>query len=232
MKWIIATCAIWLAGMAQATPVRITVSTDRLMAATQTHFYVLRDMWDNAGSHYAALHDQHLVEISLESGEATRFWPLRRMAVSHLATDDFLNPGQVTPRDGEVHDMMVVLAELGAQPLSPAVWKADDLTLQDGALMHEGEAVLTPFGIRAAGRAQLAILRDAYPPIETEAEYRRAERIDFYNFYAEGDWECVLQSEEQTLFQPKTKIRLVKLHCEDAEFSGAWSFHVLIKDNI
>jgi len=130
-----------------------------------------------------------------------------------------------------VHDMMAVLGELGAQPLSPSVWKSDDIVLQDGALMREGEVVLTPFGIRAAGRGQLAILRAAYPPIETEQEYRQAGRIDFYNLYAEGGWECRLQDQNQTLFQANQSLQVIKLQCEDAEFSGAWSFHVLIRED-
>jgi hypothetical protein len=98
-------------------------------------------------------------------------------------------------------------------------------------LVKEDKTVLTPFGIRAAGRAQLAILREAYPPIETEEEYMRGERIDFYDLYAEGDWFCELMSEGQTFFRPEEeRITAAKLRCED-DVGGWWSFHVLISDN-
>lgn len=217
---------------AMATPPRMTISDDRMVAATQAHLYVLRDVVDNIGSHYAELRDQHLVEISLETGEATRFWPLRRVAVSRLETGDLLNPGTVTERPGEVHDMMEVLRGVGAQPLSPSAWPIEGVALEDGALVREGERVLTAFGLRAAGRAQLAILREAYPPIETEADYRRAERIDFYDLYAEGDWDCRLLPESQTFFQAEQRLILVKLRCEDAALSGAWSFHALIAEGL
>ena len=148
---------------------------DRLIAATQTHFYVLRDVIDNVGSHYAALQDQHLVEISLDTGEATRFWPLRHMKLTSLDDQgDFMLPGSVEDREGETHDMMAILRGMGAQPLAPQTHPDLLLRLTDGALMREEDGVLaTPFAIRAAGRAQLGILRQAYPPIETEEEYRR-----------------------------------------------------------
>ena len=122
MRWlaVILGLAVWAAGPAMATPPRATMSDDRMVAATQSHLYVLRDVVDNIGSHYDELRDQYLVEISLETGEATRFWPLRRVAVSRLETGDLLNPGMVTERPGEVHDMMAVLRDAGAQPLSPS----------------------------------------------------------------------------------------------------------------
>ncbi len=218
--------AVW------ATPPRITISEDRLMAATQTHLYVLRDIIDNTASHYAALQDQHLIEISLESGEATRFWPLRSMAISHLETDEFLRPGLVTDREGDTHDMTAVLREVGAEPMGPTIWDVEDLSLKDGALIRgEAEQLATPFAIRAAARAQLAILRAAYPPIETEDEYRRADRIDFYDLYAEGDWECELMPEGQTLFRVTDRVLIAKLHCEDADLNGAWSFHMIVKQD-
>ncbi len=214
-----------------ATPERLTVSDDRIVAGTQTHLYVLREISDNTGSHYTALSDQHLVEISLDTGEATRFWPLRHIAVSHLDEQgDYRVPGPVTERDGETHDMMAQLRDMGAEPLAPNVWAAEDLTLENGAVLRKGAKVVTPFGLRAAGRAQLAILRDYYPPIETEEEYRKGERIDFYDLYAEGDWLCVLRPEGLGLARAADKLTIAKLHCEDAEFSGAWSFHIIIKD--
>lgn len=220
-----------MAGPALSTPPRVTMSEDRLMAATQSHIYVLRDVIDNKGSHYATLHDQHLVEISLDTGAATRFWPLRHMAIDDLVTDDYLSPGQVTERAGEVHDMIEILRRAGAEPLSPGPWAVEVLALRKGALMRgQTDQLLTPFGIRAAGRAQLGILRDYYPPIETEEEYRQAARIDFYDLYADGDWDCTLQPEGQTLFRPKERILLAKLRCEDFDLSGTWSFHVLIRE--
>ncbi|MDM8166080.1 hypothetical protein [Roseovarius sp.] len=233
MRWlaVILGLAAWAAGPAMATPPRATMSDDRMVAATQSHLYVLRDVVDNIGSHYDELRDQHLVEISLETGEATRFWPLRRVAVSRLETGELLNPGMVTERPGEVHDMMAVLRDAGAQPLSPNAWPEEGVTLEEGALVRDGETVLTAFGLRAAGRAQLGILRDAYPPIESEAEYRRAERIDFYDLYAEGDWDCRVLPDRQTLFRQEQRLILVKLRCEDAALSGAWSFHAMIGED-
>lgn len=207
------------------------MSEDRLVAATQTHVYVLREIFDNLGSHYEALHDQHLVEINIDSGAATRFWPLRHMSVNHLETNDYLNPGQVTDRSGDVQDLMSVLREAGAQPISPSVWAVQELSIRNGALVRgEDQELMTPFAIRAAGRAQLAILREYYPSIESEEDYRKAEQIDFYDLYAEGDWDCILAPQGQSLFRADSRVLMAELRCEDADFSGAWSFHVLISE--
>jgi len=227
---LLSLCCCLLAWPVSATPPRVTTSDDRMVAATQTHLYVLRDVVDNTGSHYSALHDQHLVEIALETGDATRFWPLRRMSINGLPENDFLNPGIVTEAEGAMHDMMALLRDLGAQPVTPGPWALTDLALAEGSLHHQGEPVLTPFGIRAAGRAQLAILRDAYPPIETEEEYFRADRIDFYDLYAEGDWLCALMPEGQVFFRPDDeRIVAAKLRCED-DLGAWWSFHALIRE--
>ncbi|MEQ9260178.1 MAG: hypothetical protein RIG84_13910 [Roseovarius sp.] len=227
MRWLFLAACL-LAGQALATPDRMTTSDDRLVAATQTHFYVVRDVEDNLGSHYAALVDQHLVEIGIDSGEATRFWPLRLMAVNHLETEDYLNPGRVSERDGERHDMMAVLSGLGAQPLRPGRWAAEGVVLRDGALYAGDAEALTEFGIRKAGRAQLGLLRDYYPPIETEEDYRAAGRIDFFDLFAEGAWDCAVLPEAVSLFRAGDEVRLVKLRCEDFELSGAWSFHAIL----
>ena len=216
------------AGTAMATPPRVTFSDDRLIAATQTHLYVLRSVTDNLGSHFHALHDQHLVEINLDTGEASQYWPLRRVEINHLKTDDFLFPGSITERDGETSEMMEVLRDVGAEPLLPSVWDVEDFTLEDGALMFDQTQVLTPFAIRAAGRAQLAILRAEYPPFETEEDYRGEDRIDFYDLYTEGDWDCRLGSTGQTLSRAKDRVRLIPLQCEDYNLNGLWSFHAII----
>ena len=222
-----------LAGMAHATPPRVTMSEDRILAATQTHLYVLRDISDNLGSNWVALHDQHLIEINLETGEATRFWPLRRMAKSHINdAGDFRVPGEVTERGGETYDMVAILRELGAEPLTPSRWVIEELSFSDGALMRGDEQLLTPFGIRKAGRAQLAILRDEYPDKKTDEGWPSEDQIDFYNLYAEGDWLCELRPEGQTLFRAQDRVTVTKLYCEDTELAGIWSFHVLIKDNL
>lgn len=232
MRRLLCAIAILIGTAAWATPPRVTLSDDRMIAATQTHLYVLREIDDNLGSHYGGLRDQHLIEISLSSGEATRFWPLRRMKVNNLPDNDFLNPGEVEDRPGETHDVMAVLREVGAQPIAPQIWGAEEITLENGTLLLRGEPVLTPFAIRAAGRAQLGILREAYPPIETEAEYSAGERIDFYNLYAEGDWLCELRPETRTLFRATEKLIITKLHCEDADLNGIWSFHAILKDDL
>ncbi|SLN27896.1 hypothetical protein ROA7450_01140 [Roseovarius albus] len=221
-----------LAGVAMATPPRVTFSDDRILAATQSHFYVLRDITDNLGSHFHGLHDQHLIEISLDTGEATQYWPLRRIGVNHLETDDFLFPGAITEREGDTYDMMEVLRELGAEPLVPSPWEVEDFALVEGALMKGETQVLTPFAIRAAGRAQLAILRAEYPLFESEEDYRREDRIDFYDLYAEGDWECRVGGAGQTLSRITERISLIPLNCEDYNLSGLWSFHALIIEQL
>ena len=200
----------------------------RLIAATQSHIYVLRDITDNLGSHFHALHDQHLIEINLDTGEASQYWPLRRVAINHLETDDFLFPGAITERDGGTFDMMDILRKVGAEPMLPSVWEVEDFSLESGALMFGETKLLTPFAIRTAGRAQLAILRAEYPPFETEEDYRREDRVDFYDLYAEGDWDCRLGAAGQTLSRAKDRVRLIPLHCEDYNLSGTWSFHAII----
>ncbi len=216
-----------------ATPDRVTTSEDRLIAGTQSHVYVLREVFDNLGSHYDSLQDQHLIEISLDSGDATRFWPLRQMAVSNLDEQgDLILPGSVTERAGERHDLMAVLKEVGAQPLSPHAFPATTLTLDNGNLMQDGVQVATNFAIRKAGRSQLGILREAYPPIETEEEYMQKQQIDFYDLYAEGPWLCQLRPERHTLFRPADTFTLAKIFCEDEAYSGAWSFHVFIQSKL
>lgn len=220
-------------GVAWATPDRGMSSGDRLMAATQTHIYVLRDVIDNLGSYYEKLHDQHLIEISIDTGEATRFWPLRRMRVANLDGNTDIIPGTVTEREGETHDAFAILRGLGAEPMTPRGWLLDELALTDGALTTGGgEVIATPFGIRAAGRAQLAILRDVYPPIETEEEYLARETADFYDLYAEGDWLCTMEPEAVLLRRPKDVVRVVKLECEMPDAVSRASFHIFAKDEL
>ncbi|MEO1138264.1 MAG: hypothetical protein AAFW87_02300 [Pseudomonadota bacterium] len=232
MKRLLFLAALLLGTAAWATPPRITASEDRMMAATQTHLYVLREIVDNLGSHYTGLHDQHLVEISLESGAATRFWPLRRMHVNRLPENNFVLPGEVQDLDGSTADLTAVLREVGAQPIAPSAWGAEEVTFDNGALSLKGEVALTPFGIRALGRGQLAILRDAYPAIETADEHGAGKRIDFYDLYAKGDWLCVLHPETSVLFRAAEKLIITKLHCQDAELNGVWSFHAILKDDL
>ena len=217
---------------AGATPPRMASSDDRLVAATQTHLYVLRDILDNLGSHYTALHDQHLIEIDLGSGAATRHWPLRRMSVSHFNdAGDLRVPGEVTERDGETVEMIAILRDLGTEPMRPSHWPTAGLSVFEGALLRDGKQLLTPFGIRKAGRAQLAILRDVYPPNETADGWPVDDQIAFYDLYAEGEWQCEIRPEGQTLYRAQDRVLVVKLQCEDAELSGLWSFHVLVKDD-
>jgi len=225
-------CVLWIASPAAATPPRMTQSEDRVMAATRTHLYVLREITDNLGSHFAGLHDQHLIEIDLDTGEATRHWPLRRMAVNHLPDNDFLVPGVVTERAGQTHGMMDVLREVGAEPIWSNIWEDKPLSLEGGALMRDGVQVATPFGLRKAARAQLAILRDAYPPNETETGFPDLDRIDFYDLYAPGDWECQLLPARHSIYRQTDRVTAAKLRCEDADLSGVWSFHFLIHDDL
>ena len=138
---------------------------------------------------------------------------------SHLPTHEVEN--QPVPR-GE--------ADLWAE--DPILRHHAGLSRADGGALAAYGALMGSEAMRAAGRAQLGILREAYPPIESEADYRRAERIDFYDLYAEGDWDCRLLPESQTLFQAEQRLILVKLRCEDAALSGAWSFHALIAEGL
>lgn len=217
----------------QATPPRMTMSEDRVIAATQTHLYVLRDMIDNQGSHYARLHDQHLIEIDLDTGAATRHWPLRRMAVSHLDEDgDLRLPGRVSERAGETRDAAAILREARAEPLLPSAWALEGVGLDEGGLSWRGERRLTPFGIRKAGRAQLAILRKEYPRVETPEGWPAPDRIDFYDLYAAGAWTCALGAEGHVLFRGATRLIVAKVKCEDADVTGSWSFHILVPDEL
>jgi hypothetical protein len=218
--------------VAWATPDRGMSSDDRLLAATQTHIYVLRDVVDNLGSYYEKLHDQHLIEISIDTGEATRFWPVRRMFVANLDENADVIPGYVTERDGDTNDPFAILLELRAEPMTPRGWLLDGLVMTDGAVTQGGTVILTPFGIRAAGRAQLAILRDEYPPIETEEEYFAREVMDFYDLYAEGDWVCTLDPKAVVLRRPTDVVRVAKLECEMADGVSFASFHIFAKDEL
>ena len=225
--------ALLIAAPALATPPRMTMSEDRLMAATQTHLYVLRDITDNLGSHFAGLHDQHLIEIDIESGAATRFWPLRIMAINHLPANDLMVPGIVTERPGATHDMTAILRGVAAEPMTPQVWQDSDIALQSGALVRAGsESLATPFAMRAAGRAQLGILRQAYPVIETEEVYRSGAQIDFYDLYQPGDWDCTLRPDRYTIYRAADRVTVLKLTCEDMDLTGIWSFHVIVIDDL
>lgn len=215
-----------------ATPDRMTHSDDRLMAATQTHIYVLRDVVDNLGSYYEKLHDQHLVEISVDTGEATRFWPLRRTSVSHLSESDDRIPGEVREREGETHDMHAILRNVGAEPVTPHHWLLGDLAISTVGVTRDGQVILTPFAIRAGGRAQLAILRDTYPPIKTEVEYHARERIDFYDLYAEGEWLCEMEPKAILMRRATDTVQVAKLNCEIAGFGQSVSFHVFSKEQL
>ncbi|QIE46329.1 hypothetical protein G5B38_12780 [Pseudohalocynthiibacter aestuariivivens] len=225
-------CALFIANPATATPPRLTQSEDRVMAATQTHIYVLRDIVDNLGSHFAGLHDQHLIEVALDTGEATLYWPLRRMTVNHLPENDLLVPGVVTERAGVTHAMMDILREIGAEPIWGNIWEDVPLSLHNGALMRGDVQLATPFGLRKAARAQLAILRDAYPPNETETGFPALDRIDFYDLYAPGDWECRLLRDRYAIHRATDRVTVAKLRCEDTELTGFWSFHFLIYDDL
>lgn len=221
-----------LASVAWATPDRGMSSDDRLLAATQTHIYVLRDVVDNLGSYYEKLHDQHLVQISIDTGEATRFWPVRRMKVAHLDENTDIIPGDVTEREGETHDLSAILRAQGAEPMTPRGWLLGELALTDGAVTEGEEVLLTPFGIRAAGRAQLGILREEYPPIETEEEYFAREAMDFYDLYAEGDWTCRMEPKAVLLRRPADTVRVAKLECELVDGMSIVSFHIFAKDEL
>ena len=220
------------AGSALATPDRSMHSDDRLMGATQSHIYVLRDVVDTLGSYYEKLQDQHLVEISVDSGEATRFWPLRRTSVSHLSESDDRVPGDVREREGETHDMMAILRSVGAEAMTPRKWLLEDMTVTEAGVVRNGQVIVTPFGIRAAGRAQLGILRKAYPPIETEAEYYGKAKMDFYDLYAEGDWFCEMQPGAILMRRVSDTVRVAKLECETAGGAHIVSFHVFSKEQL
>lgn len=221
-----------LASVAWATPDRGMRSDDRLLAATQSHIYVLRDVVDNLGSYYKKLHDQHLIEISIDTGEATQYWPLRRMQVANLDENSDIIPGIVTEREGETHDLTAILRDQGAEPMTPRGWLLGELALTDGSVTQGDEILLTPFGIRAAGRAQLGILREEYPPIETEEEYFAREAMDFYDLYAEGDWTCTMEPKAVLLRRPTDTVRVAKLDCELVDGVSIVSFHIFVKDEL
>ncbi|NOX74343.1 MAG: hypothetical protein GXP03_12240 [Alphaproteobacteria bacterium] len=77
---------------AVATPSRSASSSDQLLAANATHFYVLRDLVDNRGSYFAEFRDQYLVEIRFADHKATNQWLLRRLTLRfEETTDPFTN---------------------------------------------------------------------------------------------------------------------------------------------
>ncbi len=226
----ILTVGIWIAGPVGATPERVTSSDDRIVAATPTHLYVLRDIYDNRGSHYAELRDQHLVEIEIETHTATQFWPLRRMEINNLPVDDFQVPGVVTDLDVETHDMFAILRDLGAAPMAPHEYATQDLEMSDeDTLVEGGETVRATLDqIKVAARDQLSLLQGFYPPSETEEEFYRADKIEFYELDLEHEWECELLQEGITLFRQEGRVPVVKLHCENWDQGGSWSFHFVL----
>ena len=216
---------------AQATPPRIFTSDDQIVAATQTHFYVLRELQDNQGSHYSALIDQHLVEINLDTHAASRSWLVRSLWENRLTPDDFVSPGKVVEHQRDTVDMFSVLKEVGAVPASATMVDDPKLTLQNGSLVHEkaGEVASRETLIETA-RAQLLPLLEAYPRSGEASQYKAGENMEVYDLSNTAAWRCELFPIQLSVFREKDRLRVVKVACDDDFDTGAWTFHVALPD--
>lgn len=216
---------------AQATPPRIFTSDDLIVAATQTHLYVVRDLQDNQGSHFSALVDQHLVEIDLNTHNASRSWLLRSIWVNGLGTDDYLSPGEVVEHSRDTADMFAVFREVGAAPVSATIFNDPELSLEKFALLHAKTGVVASFEkLAEAARAQLLPLAETYPHAVEEAELRAAEKMEVYDLSDATNWRCEILPFQLAIFRADDKLRVVKIACDDDYETGAWTFHMALPD--
>lgn len=225
----------WLtASLAHATPPRMFVSDDRIVAATQMHFYVLRDLVDNQGSHYSQLHDQHLVEIAFDNHQATRSWLLRSMAINNLSTDEYLSPGQVSDGVMETTDMFDVLRQVGAVPQRLYFHSEQQELFFDGqTLKHPKNGDVADISkVAKAARAQLQSLADAYPQAASEAELIQAMAMEVYDLSNEANWICKVEPGQLGLFRTEGELRAIKIGCDDDYYSGSWTFHMFLPEVI
>ncbi|MCG6904409.1 MAG: hypothetical protein LJE68_17195 [Rhodobacter sp.] len=221
---------VLLAGPVWATPPRVTYSDDRLVAATQTHFYVLRELVDNRGSHWSELRDQYLVEISLDSGKASNHWLLRSMQIDRLLTNVFLSPGTVTEHAGGTHDMMALLAAQGAAPMRLGYSAAQQFTVDgDGLRNADGAVVADMARIARTAKAQLLPLAIRYPPLASTPEPGGADVLEYYVMGDPADWLCVVLPGSQTLYRESGEMQLLPMQCEDDATLGRWSFHMVLE---
>ena len=224
-------CLIMFPAMAGATPPRVFTSDDRIVAATQTHLYVLRELQDNQGSHYSTLIDQHLVEIDLDSHAASRSWLLRSLWENRITPEDFVSPGKVVEHQRDTVDMFAILRETGAVPQSARIAEGSDLLLTDGSLMHEKAGIVASRNVMVgAARAQLLPLMASYPRTGKASEYKAGENMEVYDLSNASNWHCELLPIQLTVFRAKDRLRIVKIGCDDDFETGAWTFHMALPD--
>lgn len=219
---------VFVMSPALATPPRVFRSDDRIVAATQSHVYVLRDMVDNLGSHFARLHDQHLVEISLDDQKAGHSWLLRSMAINHLETGDYLVPGLVEDRISDTDDMFAILRKLGAGPEVPMAPEVSLYSIDGNSLVHRTAGPLADLAdLARVARAQLLPLAQTYPRATSDAAYRAARRLEVYDLTEEENWVCDLAPEQVRLYRPAGPLEILKITCQDEVNLWFWSFHMI-----
>lgn len=214
-----------------ATPDRITHASDRLVAANQTHYYVLRDISDNHGSYFYARHDQYLVEISFSDGAATQHWLLRSMKIvgmDEVAHDQV--PGIVTDFPTQTHNMMEILADRKATPMymrngfiatkRPLSIKHDDNGTMIGLFANDHEQILSAAQISTALASQFSPMESFYAPLQTQEDYLDRTRISFSILQNETNgYYCTLPSGPAYFrFRSDTvskEFRLFPIRCED-----------------
>ncbi|MCP5087505.1 MAG: hypothetical protein GY952_11960 [Rhodobacteraceae bacterium] len=216
-----------------ATPDRLFDSTDRLVAATQTHLYVVRDMRDNQGSHYTALVDQHLVEIEIDGLAESRSWLLRSMLIEQLVGDgaDFVSPGVITDR-AEGADIYGVLRSVGAAPMRLYPQAEAPLVFESGLTHPTKGKVASVQDIAKAARAQLEPMAKRYPQAKTEEEYIAADKMEVYDLSKPETWQCEVLAKAATIFRPEDKLRVISLACDDDYLTGMFTFHMVLPAEI
>lgn len=153
--------------LAWATPDRMTGTADRLLAANATHFYVIRDIGDNRGNHYAEFRDQYLVEIAFDTHVATRHWLLRRMTLEFLGAP-FRESWSEEPIDPP--NVYAILQKSGAVPPGPvgSEYDAQGYAVENGDVVHQGHGgrrvLLRSAELRDIMRASLGPVAAIYGP--------------------------------------------------------------------
>jgi hypothetical protein len=151
---------------ASATPGRSASSSDQLLAANATHFYVLRDLVDNRGSYYAEFRDQYLVEIRFADHIATNQWLLRRLTLSFEETTDPFKAAKEA--DIPAVDLMAILRDNNAIPIRALNQSAPLglFTMTDTALEPQGidTPPMSQAEIATLARRQLNPLAATYGP--------------------------------------------------------------------
>jgi hypothetical protein len=213
-----------------ATPGRSASSSDQLLAANATHFYVLRDLADNRGTYYGEFRDQYLVEISFADHKATNQWLLRRMTLSFEETT---NPFTYW-READVPavDLMAVLKEKNAIPIR-SVSQSDTLDIfmldDDGLILKNAESVsLSNGAIGVLARRQLNPLAARYGPDPDSENWMGSQiAVEPVGFAPRPD--CTIVSEVAPFLSQGQPLVGVKLDCFfDSDIYSAAAFYLFL----